>query len=205
MREAAESVGRHHAMARHHDRKPVLSAGLADGARHALQRFRDGAVGRQAATRHRADGRPDFALEVRATPCQRQVEHGVCIGVVGVELFRHALCQRAGWRDFGKAVGQIDDFVNLRAIDTYADLAKWRGQDGIEVMLHGGWRDNVAMSDFMLIPDAYRMQWDYPPARRGRTGEERWRRVCQAQQKRTSVEVLSRYLRIPAYCSSLMF
>src|SRR5262245_15378443 len=88
--EAADAVGGDDAMARNHDRQPVVAARLADFARVGAELARELAVRARLAARDGAHRVPDLALQRRAFDQHRNVKAGIGIVAVALELIRRA-------------------------------------------------------------------------------------------------------------------
>jgi len=120
--EAADTVGGDHTVAGNHDRQPVVAAALADGARIRTQLARQLAVGARAAAGNRAHRVPDAALQLGSFDQQRQVERGVGIVAVALELLGCAFSQRrSGWNGLG-GQRQILDLDHALIPRLHADL-----------------------------------------------------------------------------------
>src|SRR5262249_13521492 len=104
MRDAADAVGGHHAMAGYDDRQAVVAAGLADRARLGVQALCERAVRERPAARNLAQRVPQAPLERRSFDEQRQVEAGIGVREGALELACGSRCKRV-YRTNYRSVG----------------------------------------------------------------------------------------------------
>src|SRR5687768_1803 len=122
MREAAETVRADHAMARNHDRQPVVAARLTDVARVSPQLARDVAIGARLAAWDGAHRVPHRALKRRAFDHDWEIELGIRIRSITLKLSRHACHERVLRRFRWSGRRQIANLDHARLARRDADL-----------------------------------------------------------------------------------
>ena len=138
MGEAAQAIGGDDAMAGDHQRKIIRAAGLAHGARRALQHARDVAIAPGLAAGNRSELLPHAALEGGADLLQRQPETVVGIGDIFFDLRAGALGQRVRGGQGAGAARQIHDLRQRFALGAHPHQPERRVELGLKV-----WRASV--------------------------------------------------------------
>lgn len=129
MGKAAYPSGRDDTMAGRDDGKRIVSAGLADGAGDAAERFGELAVGACLPAGDLAYCSPGAAPEVAPLLSEREVEPVVGVGEVTGQLLDGLFGGNAGWLQRGGTARQEDDFAKIFGICDDAQRAERGWQD----------------------------------------------------------------------------